>query len=108
MQFFDLVSIQDASIEPLGERLGYKRTFRVGVDIGIAESATGGIGKRIIRSDDIEVIAKGLRQNSVLGLLPKNISVSKKALDSLRENEKPIFIPLAEVTSYATCSSASF
>jgi hypothetical protein len=88
----------DARVEPLGKRLGYKKLFRVGKDVDILEGPAKAKGKSIIRSGDLEVIARGLKQATVIGLLPKNLYASKRTLDSVRENEKLFFIPLSEVT----------
>jgi hypothetical protein len=106
MRFFDLVNMPDARVEPLGKRLGYEKMFQVGKDVDILDDSARARNKSIIRSDDLEVIFRGLRQAPVVGLLPKNLYASKKALDSARENEKLVFIPLSDVTCSDSASLA--
>lgn len=98
MRFFDLASVPEVS-ESLGTRLGYKKIFLAGKDIEIGEDLAPSKSKKLIRSDNPEIIVKGLRQNDVLGMLPKNISISKKALDAIKDNEKLLVIPLSEATA---------
>ncbi len=97
MRFFDLVVMQNVP-EPLCKRLGYSKIFSAGKDVGILENAAQDRSKVVIRSDNLEAIVKGLRQNNVIGLLPKNVTVSRKAIEVVKESEKIVLLPLCEVT----------
>lgn len=101
MRCFDLVAM-DALEQETAQRLGYKRVFCVGKDVEIVESlkrVSESGRKKIVRSDDFEVIAKSLRQNDFIGMLPSSASVSKKALEILKNEEKLLFVPLYAVVS---------
>lgn len=96
MRFFDLVAVKDDSLDALAGRLGFKRMFCVGKDVEIIESlGKSGKAKKIVRSDNIEVLAKSLRENDIIGALPCNSSISKKTLELIKSDEKVLFIPLS-------------
>ena len=97
MQFFDLVNFHEVP-ESLTARLGYKKIFQTGRDAEVFEKTVAPGGKGIIRSDSQEVIAKGLRQSNVIGVIPKGISAGRELLDAVKESEKVLVIPLSEVT----------
>ncbi len=80
-------------------RLGYKKILEAGKDIEVMDSVGAAtLTKKIVRSDSIETITKGVRQNRTIGVLPKNASLSGKALDAVKENGKLVLIPLSEAT----------
>ena len=99
MQFFDLVAFPVNSADRVAERLGYKRMFVAGKDVELLEDAgAASASKKIIRSDDFETINRSLRQNSVLGIIPKSALPSGKALEAIKESEKLLFIRLCGAT----------
>ncbi|MGA3020992.1 MAG: hypothetical protein ABSD68_03530, partial [Candidatus Micrarchaeales archaeon] len=99
MRFFDIVAIDYNSLDRLAERLGYKKVFRLGSDVEIAETLkeADSNGKKIVRSDRFEVVAKSLRRNEVLGALPYNDTVSRKVLEIIKKEDKFLFIPISSV-----------
>ncbi len=99
MQCFDLVAMDSSKVQEIAQRLGYKRIFCLGKDVEIVESLkrTEGARKRIVRSDNFEVLAKSLRQNEFIGMLPASASVSKKTLEILKNEGKLLFVPLSEI-----------
>ena len=106
MQYFDLVAMDRAPVQEMAHRLGYKRVFCVGKDIEIVEglnhSENG--SKKIVRSDSFEVLAKSLRRNDFIGMLPSGGSVNKKTLEILKNEEKLLFIPLSAVVGAGEAS----
>jgi RNase P/RNase MRP subunit p30 len=99
MRFFDLVCFQDESVADTGVRLGFRKVFVSGRDVGVVEEYKSGQKYRqIIRSDDIGRISKALRQGDVIGMMPQSSSVSRKTLDTIMSNEKALFLPLRWVT----------
>jgi RNase P/RNase MRP subunit p30 len=107
MKFFDLVATGGGSVQGFADRLGYCRIFSVGTDVEIVEDLKAkGPGKKIVRSDDVEVIAKSLRQNDVLGMLPAKGPVSKKTLEIVKKEDKLLFVPLSEAISQEHSSQA--
>jgi hypothetical protein len=99
MRFFDLVAIDYDSLDQLAKRLGYNRIFRLDSDFKIVESLkeADSNGKKIVRSDKFEVVAKSLRRNEILGVLPCNDTVSKKVLEIIKNDGKFLFIPISPV-----------
>lgn len=101
MQSFDLVALDCASLQEMAHRLGYKRIFCVGKDVEVTEKANAADDgrKKIVRSDSFEALAKSLRRNDFVGMLPSTGSVSKKVLEILKNEEKLLFVPLSGVVS---------
>jgi len=100
MQFFDLVDFDEGSLAELTSRLGYKKAFHVGKDIEMIERMQGGGNEKvmkIVQSSNDEVVMKALRQNDVIGAIAANDTISKKALEVLKNNEKLLIIPLSPV-----------
>jgi len=99
MQCFDLVAMDSAKAQEMAQRLGYKRIFSLGKDVDIVENLkrSDSARKKIVKSDDFEVVSKLLRQNEVIGMLPGGASVSKKTLEIVKNEGKLLFVPLADM-----------
>lgn len=98
MRFFDLVLIRYDSLASLATRLGYQKIFEAGREIEIIEGPAGNTGlKKIVMSDDFEAITKALRQNDVIGMMPKSASISKKTLEAIKNADAVLFLPVAQV-----------
>ncbi len=107
MWFFDIVMIKGISLNALSRRLGYKKMLEVGKEVEITENLEEpGRTKRIVRSDNNEVLVKSLRQNDVIGILPKNNLVSKNILETIKADEKILFVPVSLITSADETSRA--
>ena len=99
MQFFDLVSIRDGSLDSLAARLGYKKIFVIGKEVEVIERlGSASQLRKILVSDDFETITKALKQNDVVGMMPKSASISKKTLDALKNSDVTVFLPVTQVT----------
>ncbi len=98
MHAFDLVGVKRNDLGELPGRLGYKKIFYLGRDCEIVEGIREQVGgKGVIRSGNHEVVAKMLRQTWVIGMLPNNDSISKLDLQAVKDNEKSVLLPLADV-----------
>ncbi len=99
MRFFDLANFTDDALGAFGKRLGYEKIFSAGKDVEIIDAVRGDSQKRkIVMSDSAEAVAKGLKQGSVIGIMPRSASVSRKTLDAIKNSEKLLFLNVSQIT----------
>ena len=94
MRYFDIVRTNDVD-ENLANRLGYKKIFRAGTDIVLADNLNLPKGKRaIVASKNPGILLKALRDNNVIGIILEDNEPIGKVVMVAKEYEKPIIIPL--------------
>lgn len=101
MQFFDLVALKGSyDSESLARRLGYKKIFELGESVSIVDNAKdlNSDSKKIVRSENEEVLIKALRHNSVIGALAYGNLPCNRIMETIRIKEKLLLLPIARIT----------